>query len=104
MRKGALSKALEEAIHQWIENRSDFKSLNKITPHKSLKDRVMLKYPNKFVIVKDDEVLEVADSVIKATQQARKNYPKIKRFTLIHTVSKKPHQRQLGWRMRRIAR
>ena len=102
LRKGALSKALEEAIRQWIENSRGLKSHNETTTIKSYKNRLMQEYPNKFVIMKDDQVLEVADSIIEATQQARKNYPEINKFTLIHTVSTKHHRRQLGWRMRRI--
>ena len=101
LRKGALSKALEEAILQWIENRHDIKSINKDMPYKNFKDRLMQEYPNKFIIMKDDEILEVADSIIQASQQARKNYPEIKNFTLIHTVPTKHYRRQLGWRMRR---
>ena len=101
LRKGALSKALEEAILQWIESRHDVRSINKGTPYKNLKDRLLQEYPNKFVVMKDDKVLEVADSIITATQQARENYPEIKNFTLIHTVPNKHYRRQLGWRIRR---
>ena len=101
LRKGALSRALEEAILQWIEKRHDIKLINKETPYIIFKDRLMQKYPDKFVILKDDKVLEVADSIIQASQQARRNYPEIKNFTVIHTVSTKHTRRQLGFRMRR---
>ena len=100
LRKGALSKALEEAILQWIENRHDVRSFKKDTPYKNFRDRLMQEYPNKFIVMKDDKILEVADSIMQASQQARENYPEIKNFTLIHTVPKKHHRRQLGWRMR----
>lgn len=102
MRKGALSKALEEAILQWIENKHGFKPSSQSGSYNTFKDNLIRKHPNKYIITIDGEVLIVADSVIEATQMARKKRPEVTKFTLIHAVPKSKFRRQLGWRVRRM--
>lgn len=102
MRKGALSKALEEAIRQWVVNKDGSKASNRSSSYKTFKNFVTRKHPNKFIIAKDEAILAIADSVIEATQIARKEHPEITRFTLIHTVPRSNLRRQLGWRVRRV--
>ncbi|MFW9856984.1 MAG: DUF5678 domain-containing protein [Candidatus Thorarchaeota archaeon] len=101
LRKGAISSALEEAVRDWVENIYRSKSHQQLRTGNSFRDELIDKYPNKYVIIDEKEVLTVADSVVEATQEVRRKYPERDKFTLIHAVPKTYSRRQLGWRIRR---
>ncbi|MHA2271795.1 MAG: hypothetical protein ACXACI_08020, partial [Candidatus Hodarchaeales archaeon] len=69
-----------------------------------LKNRLIGRYPNKFCILKDNEVVAIADSIVEATNEARTQFPDYRKFKIIHTASKGGKQAQLGWRLRRKKR
>lgn len=105
MRRGALSEALEQAIRQWIDSNDDqgITRKNEKIVYSELKSQLIKSHPEKYCIIKENEAIVIADSIIEATKAARSKYPEYRNFKIIHTVPKGERRAQLGWRIRRKA-
>lgn len=104
IRKGAISKAMEEAIRRWLENEPMKPNKTKLRNHSSdaLRERVLTEYSGQYVVIKDEEIVAANESIVEATRQAQKARPEVKKFVLIHAVHKSRTEKRLGMRAWRV--
>ena len=100
-KRGALKKAIQEAIIIWLENEL-INSQLKADKGSSISRQVIIdKYPGQFVLLAGEQVAGHGSSMREAVKKAHEEYPKGTEFTLIHAVPKIQRKAQLGWRIRR---
>ena len=106
--KGAISLALREAIHKWLEDEDNAEGeiekeriLNNLAYNK-LKGKLIKKYEGKYAIIANGKLIGVADSYEEIVKIANEKAAEAK-HCLIFKVEKEATQRKigrLGWRMK----
>lgn len=98
-KRGSISLAMLEAIKEWIEKDNDQTGKHDYVNF----DEIRANYPNKYIILKDDEVVLIKDTL----DEIYNELPTIKRekYQLLTPSKNKFNQqkgRKLGWRMKRL--
>ncbi|MHA1651236.1 MAG: hypothetical protein ACTSYB_13665 [Candidatus Helarchaeota archaeon] len=106
--KGAISKALEEAILKWIieqRGNSDIEQKERIENNVVyIRERKKLfrEYPNKYVTICKGTIAEVGDDFFTTLEKTKTKYPNVKHCLIIKTAKKERQRARLGWRIKRI--
>ena len=98
-KRGSISLAMLEAIREWIEKDNDQKGKHDYINY----DEIRVNYPDKYIILKGDEVVLVKDTL----DEIYSELPSMERekYQLLTPSKNKFNQqkgRKLGWRMKRL--
>jgi hypothetical protein len=105
--KGSISKAIEEAILQWIldqkagnTNIEEMRLKNNETFQNS-KKRLFMEYPNRYVTICDGKIAEVGDDYFSTLEKTKEKYPDSIHCLIIKTSLPTRRKARLGWRIKR---
>ncbi len=107
--KGAISKALEEAILKWVMEQNDRdseeereRSINNEYYQKE-KRRLFSEYPNKIISICNGTIAEIGEDFSSVEEKTKEKYPNIKHSLIVNTaIQHKRRRAGLGWQLKRI--
>lgn len=107
--KGAISKAIEEAILKWIIDQNNIDSeeereriINNEFYQKE-KKKLFIEYPNKIISICNGDIAEIGDNFSLIEKKTKENHPNVKHCLIINTaVQYKRRRAGLGWQLKRI--
>jgi len=107
--KGAISKAIEEAIMKWImdqKNRETEEENERLVNNKFYREnkkRLYMEFPNKYITICKGNIAETGEDFFSTVQKTKEKYPTIKHCLIINTGFEIKRRRAgLGWQMKRV--
>lgn len=100
--KGAISKALEEALRRWIEveGPDDEERVNNAA-YEAMKEEVERKHLGKFVAIEKGKVVAVGDSLEEVFDAVQRLATNSSHRIIVKAGEVPPPMVRLGWRLRR---
>ncbi|MHA1783924.1 MAG: hypothetical protein ACTSVE_01880 [Candidatus Helarchaeota archaeon] len=106
--KGAISKALTEAILKWIENQKDLNSneekqrLENNLAFNKMKNTLFQEHPNKYIVICNGKVAGVGDDLLSTIKKTKETHSDVKHCLIVKADAFIRRKARLGWRMKRI--
>ncbi|MHA1266863.1 MAG: DUF5678 domain-containing protein [Candidatus Helarchaeota archaeon] len=106
--KGAISKALEEAIIKWImsqRSKNDPEQKERIENNSIYareKRRLFKEYPNKYVLICKGTIAGISDDLSPLIEKTKNQYPDANHCLIFKTIRQERQRVRLGWQMKRI--
>lgn len=100
--KGAISKALEEALRRWIEveGPKDEERVNNAA-YEAMREEVEMKHTGKFVAIEEGKIVAVGDSLEKVFDAVQRLATNPSHRIIVKAGEVPPQVVRLGWRLRR---
>ncbi len=107
--KGAIGKAIEEAIIKWImdqKNRETEEENERLINNKFYREnkkRLYMEFPHKYITICKGTIAETGEDYFSTIQKTKEKYPTVKHCLIINTEFETKRRRAgLGWQMKRV--